>query len=145
MGEPGLEQRLADFRILGEKNGSFLLASESWPCPVHVAYLPEHAFDRILASLPYTLYPWIEGRVVHDPDAILAPYIRKVTHYFTVRPRLVDMWRQQLGKVAAHKVSAANELAHPVWSHLNKHIAATLDAEYLKYTEAEQSHAEPHN
>lgn len=141
IGEAGLEQRLAGFEVVGEKNGSFLLGWESPLCLVHVAYWPAAAFDHLFATQPYALYPWIEGRVVHDPDAVLAPYLRRVSDYFAARPRLTRMWHQQLAELAAHKAGAAGELAHPVWSSFNKHIAATVDADYLRYAEAEQAEA----
>jgi hypothetical protein len=69
---------------------------------------------------------------VHDPKAILPPYLQRMQDYFAARPELTSMWRQQSEDLRAHKADASMELAHPLWSSFNKHIAATLDDRYLR-------------
>ena len=68
------------------------------------------------------MYPFIQGRIVHDPTGIARHYQARIQEYFETHPRLTAAWAEQLRDLRQSRLRSDEELAFPQWSDFARHI-----------------------
>ena len=113
---------LPGFSVLSEKNGCKVLERDDGRFPIHVACWTAPSMEEILRAKPYMMYPFIQGRIVHDPTGIAWHYQARIQEYFETHPRLTAAWAKQLGDLRHSRSRSDEELAFPQWSDFVRHI-----------------------
>jgi len=124
VGEPGLDEALPGFAVVSEKNGCRVLESREADFTVHIAYWTTDSLERVLHTVPYMLYPLLDGEVVHDPGGLAARYRYQIRRYFDARPGLKRAWERQLDDLRRFRGGEIKSLAFPQWSDFIRHIEA---------------------
>lgn len=125
IGEQGLDEALREYSLMAEKNGCKVLETRKGPFPIRVAYWSTESLNTVLETIPYMMYPVLDGEIVYDPVNLAEQYHQEMRRYFDSHPRLEQAWVEQLNQVRRFKIGEISSLEFPEWSDFLRYIEKT--------------------